>query len=342
MPKPSSDPRTKFATAVILDMAAAFHMLKPNNIAATFGQFAPVHLIPFLKAHLTNKTTRLDGVWETYKKVRSIKTQTHQKRGDTAGRRTGITADTPVPQGKKYKFLADINNKDELFKFLSAELIEKINMPSCNVLTTQREYVLNTQELDIDFLQPCDHEEGDPRVFLHLRHAVLQGHKVVFIPTVDTDLVVLAIITVFDSLKELGLSELYIRYGVGKQRRDIPIQDICSQFGPRECQALGMFHVNSGSDFSSFKRGIGKTIAWSAWKAMPEMTDAFIEATEMPGDFSMASPLMACYEKLTCMEYSKTLDVDEVNEARRQLFTKVHRGLENIPPTRNALYQHVR
>ena len=27
MPKPSSDPRTKFATAVIFDMAAAFHML---------------------------------------------------------------------------------------------------------------------------------------------------------------------------------------------------------------------------------------------------------------------------------------------------------------------------
>ena len=92
-----------------------------------------------------------------------------------------------------------------------------------------------------------------------------------------------------------------------------------------------MFHAKSGSDFSSFKRGIGKTTAWSA---MPEMTDAFIEATEMPGDFSMESPLMACFEKLTCREYSKTLDVDEVNEARRQRFTKVHRGLENIPPTK--------
>ena len=112
-----------------------------------------------------------------------------------------------------------------------SRLIEKINMSSCNVLTTQREYVLSTQELDIDFLQPCDHEEADTRVFLHLKHAVLQGHKVVFIRTVDTDLVVLAI-SVFDSLKELGLSELYIRYGVGKQRRDIPIQDVCYQLGP--------------------------------------------------------------------------------------------------------------
>ena len=341
MPNPSSDARTKSATAVIFDMAAVIHMLKPKR-AATFGQFAPAHLIPFLQAHLTDKTTRLDGVWETYKKVGSIKTQTHQKRGATEGRRTRITADTPVPQGKKYeKFLADNNNKDELFKFLSAELIEKINMPSCNVLTTQREYVLSTQELDIDFLQPCDHEEADTRVFLHLKHAVLQGHKVVFIRTVDIDLVVFAI-SVFDSLKELGLSELYIRYGVGKQRRDIPIQDVCYQLGPRECQALGMFHANSGSDFSSFKRGIGKKTAWSAWKAMPEMTDAFIKATEMPGDFSMESPLMACFEKLTCREYSKTLDANQVNEARRELFTKVHRGLENIPPTKNALYQHVR
>ena len=69
MPNPSSDARTKSATAVIFDMAAVIHMLKPKR-AATFGQFAPAHLIPFLQAHLTDKTTRLDGVWETYKKVR--------------------------------------------------------------------------------------------------------------------------------------------------------------------------------------------------------------------------------------------------------------------------------
>ena len=48
-----------------------------------------------------------------------------------------------------YKFLADSGNKDELFKFLASKLVEKMNMPGCNILTIQREYVLSTQDLDI-------------------------------------------------------------------------------------------------------------------------------------------------------------------------------------------------
>ena len=75
---------------------------------------------------------------------------------------------------------------------------------------------------------------------------------------------------------------------------------------------------------------------------MPEMIDTFIEAIEMPENLSLESPMMACFEKLTCREYSKTLNVEQVNEAREHMFTRVYRGLENIPPTKNALYQHVR
>ena len=146
MPKPVLDSRTKSATAVMFDMTPV--MLKPKR-AATFGQFAPLHLILFLQAYINSTTARLDVVWECYKKVGSIKTQTHQKRGATESRRTRITAETPVPQGKMYKFLADSGNKDELFKFLASKLVEKMNMPGCNILTIQREYGLSTQDLDI-------------------------------------------------------------------------------------------------------------------------------------------------------------------------------------------------
>ena len=82
-----------------------------------------------------------------------------------------------------YTFLADNGNKDELFKFLASELAEKMNMPGCNIVTTQREYVLSTQDMDTDAIQSCGLEEGDTRVFLHLKHAVLQGHKIVFLLT---------------------------------------------------------------------------------------------------------------------------------------------------------------
>ena len=71
---------------------------------------------------------------------------------------------------------------------------------------------------------------------------------------------------------------------------------------------------------------------------MPEITNVFIEVTEKPDEFSLESSSMSSFEKLTCREYSKTLKVEEVNEAREHMFTKISRGLENIPPTKNALY----
>ena len=137
-------------------MAPVIHMVKPKT-AIKFGELAPLHLVPFLNAHINENTTRLDGLWECYKKSGSIKRQAHQKRGETASRRTRITAETPIPKEKQYKFLTDNNNKDELFQFNANELIEKMNIEGCNVITTKREYVLSTQDLDKDSLQPCDH-----------------------------------------------------------------------------------------------------------------------------------------------------------------------------------------
>ena len=96
---------------------------------------------------------------------------------------------------------------------------------------------------------------------------------------------------------------------------DLPIHEMCSQLGPRKCLALPLFHANSGCDFTSFKKGIGKKTAWAAWEALPEMTEVFIQATEEP-DFSIDSPLMDSFEKLTCREYSKNLVANKVNEAR--------------------------
>ena len=40
--------------------------------------------------------------------------------------------------------------------------------------------------------------------------------------------------------------------------------------------------------------------------------------------------------------YSKTCSLTRVNEARRELFTQSSRTIENIPPTLNALIQHLR
>ena len=135
-----------------------------------------------------------------------------------------------------YTFLADNGNKDELFKFLASELAEKMNMSGCDIVTTQREYVLSTKNMDTDSIQSCDLEEGDTRVFLHLKHAVLQGHKIVFLLTVDTDLVVATAISIFNSLKDLGLSECKS----DMTRADSIVISPSKTVWPRECFALLM------------------------------------------------------------------------------------------------------
>ena len=74
---------------------------------------------------------------------------------------------------------------------------------------------------------------------------------------------------------------------------------------------------------------------------MPEMTEIFIKLIEHPEDFSIDSDDMKQLEKYVVRCFSKTVNASGVNDARRILFTESYRGLEDIPPTKNALYQKV-
>ena len=64
-----------------------------------------------------------------------------------------------------------------------------------------------------------------------MRFCLKKPTEVVCIQTVDTDLVVIAI-SIFNSLKELGLSELYIRYGVADSIMIIPSKTSAINWDP--------------------------------------------------------------------------------------------------------------
>ena len=59
---------------------------------------------------------------------------------------------------------------------------------------------------------PCDIEEADERIFLHVKH-IAQEYPKILIKTVDSDVVVIAL-SVFHRI--LGISELWIEFGTGK------------------------------------------------------------------------------------------------------------------------------
>ena len=69
---------------------------------------------------------------------------------------------------------------------------------------------------DLESLSPCNHEEADTRMILHVNHATHHGHHKIMIRTVDTDVVVLAVSVVKDLEQE---TELWLAFGTGKNFR---------------------------------------------------------------------------------------------------------------------------
>ena len=206
------------------------------------------------------------------------------------------------------------------------------------LLSTKVESVLSNRPCDLSALQPCNHSEADTRIFLHLQHAVAQGHQTAYVRTVDSDVVVLAI----RFFSTLGLSELWVCFGTGKTIRDIPIHDICSLLGPSMSLALPLFHALTGCDTTSQFLGCGKKTAWASWQNTPGLTETLVALTNEPNHFSLESLHMQKLERFVVIMYSKGCGLAKVNEARHRLFTSGKKSLENIPPTQAALFEHIK
>ena len=156
------------------------------------------------------------------------------------------------------------------------------------------------------------------------------------IRTVDTDVVVLAV-AMFRKIKP---EEMWIALGSGANLRYIGVHEIANKLDSSTCAALPMFHALTGCNTVSAFAGRGKKTAWETWKAFPEVTEAFAELQQMQGDLSELSK--SRLERFVVLMYDRTSEATEVNEARKQLFTQKSRTLENMPPTKAALEQHIK
>ena len=77
-------------------------------------------------------------------------------------------------------------------------------------------------------LAPCDHDEADTRIFLHIADAVLRGYSKMLIRSKDTDIVVLSVATVL----KLGCSELWVLVGTGSKKQYLAAHEISDSLGP--------------------------------------------------------------------------------------------------------------
>ena len=64
------------------------------------------------------------------------------------------------------------------------------------VVTDGEQVICVPQQEGINSLAPCNQEEADTRMMLHVAHAAQHGHHQIQVRTVDTDVVVLAVMVV--------------------------------------------------------------------------------------------------------------------------------------------------
>ena len=104
-----------------------------------------------------------------------------------------VMAGVPIP-AKKEGFLRSNSNKDELFCYLS-ECIQACETGRNVIISTNDETIVSTQNdmNNVEYLQPCSHEEADTSILLHVAQCARQGLRKVVIRTVDTGVVAHAI-----------------------------------------------------------------------------------------------------------------------------------------------------
>ena len=333
-PLEQSEP-PKICDCKVLDGAVIVHCLPTAGIV-TFNEYAARIFIPHLEKQLQD-TTRLDVVWDTYIPG-SLKEATREKRGK--GVRRKVSGQTKMPSNWM-DFLRDPENKKELFAFLTSSVAEFICPPGKTVYITSGESVIC---IGANSPMPnCNHEETDTRVVAHVMHALDQDRKTIVVRTVDTDVVII-LVGAFHNLTVIQpLADIWVAFGMGKHYRFYSINALCSSLGAERSHALPVFHALSGCDTTSAFKGKGKKSAWHAWQAYNEVTETFSHLARHPFEvLNVESHHFNKLERLIVVLYDKASASHSVNETRKELFCQRNTSMDRLPPTQNALLQHIR
>ena len=185
---------------------------------------------------------------------------------------TVAAADIP---GNWHSFLRVDENNMEIFAFLTQIALKWFDKKDKQLVVTDGEGVRSKPPLeDLTILAPCNHEEADNRMLLHISHAAKHGHHKILIRTVDTHVVVLAM-SMAHALQ--SGDELWLAFGTGESFRYFAAHEIAAGFGPEKAQALPMFHALTECDNVSSFAEHGQKTAWTIWMVLPELRYALLK-----------------------------------------------------------------
>lgn len=319
---------------IIIDGGALIHSLPGTSVQGkNFDSYFEKAFCPRIR-HDLKRSTRVDIVWDEYRAL-TIKGGTREKRG--TGIRQRICGTAKIP-GNWQKFLANIDNKKELFTFLSKKITAEHFPDDKNVYVTagdQVHHVGNGPPMD-----QCNHEEADTRVLVHLLHA-LHSSSLGMVFTGDTDVVVI-LLSNFHHIRALNpAADIWISFKAGKTTRMISLNQIARNLGTTTCKAMALFHAFTGSDSTSSFKFKGKRFCCTLMHEVPFLLEQFATIVDTP--FQTSPRLKEVATNFVCRLYSnESNEVNDVDVVRMRLFSQKTRDVERIPPTSDALDQHLK
>ena len=119
-----------------------------------------IFTLTYVKSAAQPNATRVDTLSDKYPEAElDLKAQAHSQRG--TGPRTELGDHTPIPRRDWQKYLANKENKKELFKFVGEKLVQSQKLSHLHIITSHGEHVLSNQDYDKSFLEPNNHIEAD-------------------------------------------------------------------------------------------------------------------------------------------------------------------------------------
>ena len=137
--------------------------------------------------------------------------------------------------------------------------------------------------------------------------------------------------------------KIWVAFGTGKNFTYYYINAMYEDLGREKSLALPIFHSFTGCDTTSAFFGRGKKSAWEAWNCYHDVTHAFTTMALLPyTKVDVDARHFQLLERFTVILYDKTSNLQHVNEARKELFCQKGKTMDRLPPTQDALLQHLK
>lgn len=315
-------------SCLIIDgQALVLTLGKPAGVV-TFEELADSFLN--LVIHMGRHFSRIDVIFDRYYD-KSIKAGTRDRRSKHVipVRRMIENGSVPVPINFS-EFLANLENKKDLSRFLSNHLITHFPEDKTIVVSggflIENDVQTNNTDLPVQMLQAY-HEEADTRIVLHCLQCDADS---IVVSACDTDVLVL-LVALFH---KIDCTNLWVRAGTAKQRKYIPVHEIRQQFSFTDSvfECLLPFHSITGCDTVSHIAGISKKKAWKTFISDPELLQHL-------GIDELKEDTIHKAEKFICKLYDAP-NARSCDEVRVKMFNK-GRNAQALPPSTDAVKLHI-